>query len=1062
MWSFLLINSKRKILALFTLFLALSIPLTIYILQQQQDIRQRAATPQAVPAFPGAEGFGANSIGGRGGQVIKVTNINDSGTGSLRAALESTGPRIVVFEVTGTITLASDIDIVNPFITIAGQTAPGDGIQIKNATIVVATHNVIIRGLRVRPGDDPNGTNPETRDGISVSTTRATTDVYNVIIDHSSFSWSTDGLGSVWTTSLKSLRTRDVTLQWNIFSEALSYSLHPSTLLSPTPEPHSMGVINGARSQNTTIHHNLMAHNRNRNPSIQGDTITEVINNVSYNYTCGGGANLDGSEGTILAHIIGNFYDRSTCTNRNEIYLPGPFVAGSKVYVKGNIGPGRTDDTLPDSASVTGDTTVLSTTEAFTPSSIVSQSALEAKSLVLQNAGAIIPTRDSVDSRIVAEVETRTGNFIDSPSQVGGYPILATGSAPLDSDNDGMPDVWETDRRLKISDPTDANQIAPTGYTWIEEYINSLITMPGYAYNQYPYAENPASVPGKIEAEDFDIGGQNISYSDKEILNKGGQYRKHEGVDIEATTDTGGGYAVTYTRAGEWIEYTINVATTGVYDLDTRVSSASQGGTFRIQVDGVDKTQAITVPSTGSWQSFVTLSTPGITLTSGQHVLRVAMESIGLTGSVGNFNYFSLQEVMPTSTPTNSPTPPSSTPTPVLKAGINGITDGETVRGIINVRYETDNSVTSKVEFYIDDVLKSTERGYPYYLNGDTSGVPNGYDTNLLVDGGHTLKVMQYDLSDTPVVTETLSFIVANNSRFNGIYSGQTVNGNIYVCYEPLGTGVTRVVFAIDGITIQSEVNTPYCLKGDINGTINPFDTTQLANGSHLLQATITQNSITTTDQIPFNVSNTIIEPTATPTLPPTLTPTPTITPTPTPATVLALTLKLHGVGQGGDSVNPTSTGNTVPITPQRPITLAISSITNVAVANVSGTISYNTTTGIFTGSVDLSSLASGSYVVKVTTPKYLAKTLPGVQTITQNQTNSMPTTAMIAGDVNGDNALNILDYNMIMDCYSDLNPPRACSDLAKKQASDIDDDGKVNQYDYNLFIRELSIRPGD
>jgi hypothetical protein len=190
----------------------------------------------------------------------------------------------------------------------------------------------------------------------------------------------------------------------------------------------------------------------------------------------------------------------------------------------------------------------------------------------------------------------------------------------------------------------------------------------------------------------------------------------------------------------------------------------------------------------------------------------------------------------------------------------------------------------------------------------------------------------------------------------------------------------------------------------------------------------------------------------------------PSITPSPTiigdPILQVGLALKLHGIGNGGDSVNPTSVGNTSPLTVSRPVTIELLNGNNQVVLTKQGTIAYSQNTGKFVGTIPLGFGNPGQYLVRVKVPQYLVRMLPGIQTLQTTIVNALPEEALIAGDVNNDNILNILDFNVISDCYSDLAPARNCNDI-KKQQTDITDDGAVNQFDYNLFIRELSVRSG-
>ena len=177
-------------------------------------VGEQKTTTLSASAFPAAEGFGGNSVGGRGGQVIEVTNLNDSGPGSLRAAIDTEGPRIVVFRLGGTIELQSRLEITNPYITIAGQTAPGGGITLKTvptykkSAIKIETHDVIIRYIRSRPG--PSSDISDSLDALEI------TGGYNIIIDHSSFSWGTDEVIGIANDA------RDITIQWSIISEGLA------------------------------------------------------------------------------------------------------------------------------------------------------------------------------------------------------------------------------------------------------------------------------------------------------------------------------------------------------------------------------------------------------------------------------------------------------------------------------------------------------------------------------------------------------------------------------------------------------------------------------------------------------------------------------------------------------------------------------------------------------------------------------------------------------------------------------------------------------------------------
>jgi len=284
-----------------------------------------ARADREVPAFPGAEGFGSYTPGGRGGRVIEVTNLNADGPGSLKAAVDAKGARIVVFRVSGIIQLKRQLNIREPFITIAGQTAPGDGICLRGAYIWVGTHDVIIRHLRVRVGDSPEGPDPGNRDALDVA--GDANRVYNVIIDHCSFSWALDETVSTW------YGARDVTIQWCIVSEPLMDSLHPQG-------SHSTGVLLGSGGNTVSVHHCLLAHNSGRNPLIAADhgkSIVDWRNNVVYNY---GGSGCGNARGSVDVNYVGNYIRMGP--NSRE---PGTFRINPDdeqlYFVRDNIWPGR-------------------------------------------------------------------------------------------------------------------------------------------------------------------------------------------------------------------------------------------------------------------------------------------------------------------------------------------------------------------------------------------------------------------------------------------------------------------------------------------------------------------------------------------------------------------------------------------------------------------------------------------------------------------------------------------------------------------------------------------------
>lgn len=440
-------------------------------------VASQGKTPP-LKAFPTAEGFAKFAKGGRGGQVLKVTNLNDAGPGSLRAAIDASGPRTVVFEVSGTITLESGLLVKNSYLTIAGQTAPGQGIQLKVAptanfaaftvgTSDNTTTDVIVRYLKVRPGpgkqDSVNG------DGIQILGGE------NIIIDHCSIAWATDEVFSTW------YGPKNVTLQNSIIAEGLYESVHQKGI-------HSMGNLIGDDSDRISIHRNLMISNAQRNPLINAKKgLFEVTNNLIYNWRYFGAvfSSQGENDDQLQVNLINNFFKAGPDTrlNRYEIQLGKPNL--TQLFLKGNLSPRRTgldqDDWLAVGLSTSFENPApkegyQSLTAFNTPLSAQGATLLakETYQAVLNDVGANVPFRDSVDQRLINDVLNGTGKSVNHPDEVGAWPKLTGTPPPLDSDHDGMPDAWEKAHGL---DPQSADGTADKdadGYTNLEEYLNHL------------------------------------------------------------------------------------------------------------------------------------------------------------------------------------------------------------------------------------------------------------------------------------------------------------------------------------------------------------------------------------------------------------------------------------------------------------------------------------------------------------------------------------------------------------------------------------------------------------
>ncbi len=426
---------------------------------------KRSTGPGGFPAFPGAEGPGRFATGGRGGKVLFVTTTNPDGQGSLKAALESSGSRVVIFRTGGLIdwtSVGGKVALKDGDITIAGQTAPGDGIAIKNGFLNIQASNVIIRGLRFRVGDLP-GYDPDMRDGMDVWPRKGTSS-QGIIIDHCSVAWAIDvgiDIGN---------QSRDVTVQWCLIGEGLFNSIHPTG-------EHSKGLAFHKTGTGTyAVHHTLFAHNTARNPQVMVDG--EVINNVIYNF---------GQKGTnvgpdVQAHVIGNYYKPGPSTKARKglnVTMKGPATGGPKIYALGNVGPGKSEQDSNEWDISDADSRYYSSGPVISETSITIHQAQGAYELVLEYAGAITPHRDPVDTRMVNDVKNGTGRIINSQTEVGGWPKYSSGTPPADSDNDGLPDDWEKVNGTNPSAADDDGDVDKDGYTNIEEYINGLIPMPG-------------------------------------------------------------------------------------------------------------------------------------------------------------------------------------------------------------------------------------------------------------------------------------------------------------------------------------------------------------------------------------------------------------------------------------------------------------------------------------------------------------------------------------------------------------------------------------------------------
>jgi len=439
-------------------------------------------------AFPGAEGFGKFASGGRGGQVVFVTNLNDAGEGSLRWALEQFPgePLTVLFRVSGIIELQSKIQVKRSDLTIAGQSAPGDGICLKNHSLIVngasqkGNHgNIIIRFIRSRPG----GTLKTGLYGFDME------NCHDVIIDHCSFSWANEECAAMYD-------TKNTSVQWCIVSEGLYNAGHAKGR-------RSYGGVWGG--QYASYHHNLIAHQNNRAIRFNGarahDTmaIIDYRNNVIYNWgsanACyGGEVNIGG--GVSRVNIINNFYKPGPATSEELKFVHASYQQEASKgtgqwFLSGNIMDGdkyltRKNDRGIDLKEAGYPSGAISDAPFDITVPVPAEAAKAAYEKVLQYSGAIFPKRDATDERIVLETKngTATGKgvygkagIIDDPLVVGGWATYNTYNVPVDTDKDGMPDEWEKANQLDPNNPADRNKKNKEGYTMLEVYLNQLVKM---------------------------------------------------------------------------------------------------------------------------------------------------------------------------------------------------------------------------------------------------------------------------------------------------------------------------------------------------------------------------------------------------------------------------------------------------------------------------------------------------------------------------------------------------------------------------------------------------------
>jgi hypothetical protein len=456
----------------FVLLIAKSVVLSFFVVV----IASTLSAEMPIVAFPGAEGYGRFSKGGRGGDVYHVTNLENSGTGSLREAIRTIKPKVprtVIFDVGGTIRLKKELRIegVNG-LTLAGQTAPGDGITLRDHGIDFRKcSDIVVRYMRFRLGDETKTSEDVISFGSEEGTCR------NVILDHVTATWGIDGIMDVYGADR-------FTMQWCLFGEALNDSTHYKK------EPHAMLMSFRKIKGNISIHHNLLFSSRDRHPTLGGypppyssaDSIFDFRNNVIYNWE--GACNL----ATGRFNIVGNYWRPGPNTRPYEEEKPLQPKAEANDVTVGFLDHNyfesnpvwEKDNYLAMQWGVRGGKYIGEVTrqkfiraEEFVSVSDrpLTHDAKEAYQLVLADSGAS-KIRDAADQRVIASIQDRTHRRIDSQKEVGGWPKLKSGEVDRDTDGDGMPDDFEQKHRLDWRDPRDGNAYQPDGYTNLEHFLN--------------------------------------------------------------------------------------------------------------------------------------------------------------------------------------------------------------------------------------------------------------------------------------------------------------------------------------------------------------------------------------------------------------------------------------------------------------------------------------------------------------------------------------------------------------------------------------------------------------
>ena len=541
-------------------------------------------------AFPGAEGHGAFSEGGRNGELLIVDNLNDNGPGSLRDAVNQSGPRTIVFETSGIINLDSTLVISDPYITIAGQTAPGEGITIRGEQVAIQTHDVIIRFIRFRPGDynerRPDGTDWNGMDAVDIGK-EDSDEVHDIILDHCSFSWATDELVGIWHTS------RNITIQNSIFSEPLhhfpEHEQYPYT---------GQGLLIGANSTNISILRNLFAHNFDRHPYMNAAGHLDFRNNIIYN-AGGRVARLQNQPGKLqTVNFVNNqiisgpssLYDREVSIRRTSVTKK----YHGKLFIRGNISDQNRAADNDNWEMVFDEENYKLFPESIRSNSefkTVVTTTLPAENLLPElerTVGAYLPLRDPVDQRIITNTVQRTGGLIATTNRVLGWPNKEIVSEPIDPNGH-----WQETYGIDLTVPEEANaDLNGNGFTNLEEFLNG--TDPVKDESNKPISE---TIPSSSPSSQGGFGVLSSSSSENSFeLHRNYPNPFNNSTNIKISIHTRGNYKLdVFDTAGQRVSTILdNELHPGDYEMRWSAGRLASGSYYmRLYGQGESQTRAL-------------------------------------------------------------------------------------------------------------------------------------------------------------------------------------------------------------------------------------------------------------------------------------------------------------------------------------------------------------------------------------------------------------------------------------------------------------------------------------